>query len=60
MEKFDFEISKSEASAKLKAGESPWDKEQTRTISPTEIPAGMYLLRLSVGNESYQQRFIKR
>lgn len=34
--------------------------EQIRTISLTEIPAGMYLLRLSVGNESYQQRFIKR
>lgn len=34
--------------------------EQTHTIDLTEIPAGMYLLRLSVGNESYQQRLIKR
>jgi subtilisin family serine protease len=33
---------------------------QTHTINLTDIPAGMYLLRLSVGNESYQQRLIKR
>jgi subtilisin family serine protease len=34
--------------------------DQTHTIDVSEIPTGMYLLRLSVGNESYQQRFIKR